>query len=61
MYHCRYELFQRYKLTCRSRPFLKNNTDMDILERVQQRTTKIIKYLQHLPYEKRLRELYCSA
>ncbi|KAK4826443.1 LOW QUALITY PROTEIN: hypothetical protein QYF61_009140 [Mycteria americana] len=31
--------------------------DMDILARVQQRTTKMIKGLEHLTYEERLREL----
>ena len=31
--------------------------DMDILERVQQRATKIMKGLQHLTCEERLREL----
>ncbi|KAK4828331.1 hypothetical protein QYF61_025800 [Mycteria americana] len=30
--------------------------DMDILERVQQRALKIIKGLEHLSYEERLRE-----
>lgn len=30
---------------------------MDILDRVQQRTTKIIKGLVHLSYDKRLRQL----
>ncbi|KAK4816577.1 hypothetical protein QYF61_017967 [Mycteria americana] len=31
--------------------------DMDILERVQQRATRMIKVLEHLSYEERLREL----
>ncbi|PKU29049.1 hypothetical protein llap_20647 [Limosa lapponica baueri] len=31
--------------------------DMDILEGVQERTTKMIKGLEHLSYEERLREL----
>ena len=31
--------------------------DMDILERVQRRARKTIKALEHLTYEKRLREL----
>ncbi|KAK4828600.1 hypothetical protein QYF61_000052 [Mycteria americana] len=31
--------------------------DMDILERIQQRATKMIKGLEHLSYEERLREL----
>ncbi|KAK4827311.1 hypothetical protein QYF61_016561 [Mycteria americana] len=31
--------------------------NMDILERVQQRTTKMLKRLRHLAYEERLREL----
>jgi len=33
------------------------NTGMDILERVQQRTTKMISGLEHLTYEERLRDL----
>ncbi|KAK4826600.1 hypothetical protein QYF61_010362 [Mycteria americana] len=31
--------------------------DMDILERVQRRATKMMKALEHLPYEQRLRKL----
>ncbi|KAK4816314.1 hypothetical protein QYF61_014998 [Mycteria americana] len=31
--------------------------DMDILERVQQRATRMMKGLEHLSYEERLREL----
>ena len=31
--------------------------DMDILDRVQQRATEMIKGLEHLSYEERLREL----
>ncbi|KAK4827015.1 hypothetical protein QYF61_013149 [Mycteria americana] len=34
----------------------KYKRDMDILERVQQRATKIIKGLEHLPHEERVRE-----
>ncbi|KAK4826921.1 hypothetical protein QYF61_012749 [Mycteria americana] len=33
------------------------NRDMDMLERVQQRTTKMIKGLEHLSYEEKLQEL----
>ena len=32
-------------------------TDMDMLERVQQRTTKMMKGQEHLYYKERLREL----
>ena len=35
----------------------KKNTDMDILERVQQRATKMLKGLEHLSCEEKLREL----
>ncbi|KAK4826861.1 hypothetical protein QYF61_011898 [Mycteria americana] len=31
--------------------------DMDILERIQQRATKMVKELEHLSYEERLREM----
>lgn len=33
------------------------NRDLDILERVQQRATKMTKGLQHLSYEERLGEM----
>jgi len=40
------------------RPFCDSvKADIDILERVQCRATKMIKELQHLSYEERLREL----
>jgi len=32
--------------------------DMDLLEQVQRKATKIIKELEHLPYEEKLRELW---
>ncbi|PKU47526.1 hypothetical protein llap_2168 [Limosa lapponica baueri] len=35
--------------------------DMDLLERVQQRATKMIRVLEHLSYEDRLESWGCSA
>ena len=34
--------------------------DRDLLDKVQWRATKMIKSLEYLPYEKRLRDLDCS-
>jgi len=35
--------------------------DMELLEQVQRRTTKMIRGLEHLSYEDKLRVLGCSA
>ncbi|GAB0180020.1 mitochondrial enolase superfamily member 1 [Grus japonensis] len=40
---------------------LQYRRDMELLQQVQRRATKLIRGLEHLSYEDRLREFYCSA
>ncbi|KAK4832416.1 hypothetical protein QYF61_023095 [Mycteria americana] len=44
-------------LGCIKRSVASSTRDMDLLEQVQRRATKMIRGLEHLPYEERLREL----
>lgn len=38
-----------------------HNKDMELLEQAQRKVTKLIRELEHLPYEDRLRKGGCSA